>query len=818
MLPAIVTAVLVLSVVGTAVVGTGGGWPGVVTDGVGERAVDPRVASPGSSLGSVDSLVPAVGARLQADTAAVLFLNQSSDGRTVTVARAHLPRGGFVSVHDSTLRNGSVIGSIRGTSGYLDPGSHSSVTVRLDDPITESRTLIAVPYTDTNGNETYDYVASKGTEDVPYESDRGEVVTDDATVTVETNAAPTAVLQYSPFDPRPGETVAFDATDSDDPDGRIVGYEWRIRSRNPPLLVTSGSDRSTTFEYAFGDVGEYDVTLTVEDDDGAQDTATTTVVIGENTPPKADFEFTPADPDVGETIGFDGTVSTDDRGVVSYLWDLDGDGRFDEDTSRVSHAFDAGGRYPVTLLVSDGEGATDRTTRTVVVREANAPPVAAFEFSPAVPLVGESVAFDATGSTDDRRIVSYEWDLDGDGSGDVTGRVVGHTFETAGERTVGLTVRDDDGVTALTTRTVTVVVPPTPEPTPTGTATGTATATGAGTATTATSTPRVAGPGDWPLPLRPEDAVAVGGVALVGVFAVLFREELAVALRDLYLLRPGQATPRGGRTRPVREVPDLDETEDDEEDDENRTPTASIRFAPEEPTVGRPVRFDGLGSTDPDGYVTTHRWSGDGPERSGSVVVHTFEDGGEHEVTLTVEDDDGATGEATVTVDVEPAAGELALLEVNPDSPGRDHESLHLESLTFGNVGQGPLDVEGWTIHDAAEEEDRVREGEHTYAFDGTLELDPESTVTLYTGVEPEDAPPADADGAHHRYWGRTWPAWNNEGDTVVVKDADANPVLAARYERADEGYEVEPIDVERLGDLFPDAERGNGRGETSGM
>ena len=707
-------------------------------------------------------------------------------------------------------------------------------------------------------------------------------------------APPTAAFDYSPSDPWPGETGAFDASASNDRDGQIVSYGWRIASRDPPLLVAFGGDDSPTFDYTFEAAGEYEVSLTVTDDGEMRTTTTRTVVVRENAPPVAAFEFSPTAPVVGERADLDGSDSFDSDGTVgSYRWAVDGEFVGEGGTPRYRYEFPEPGEYAVTLTVTDDRRAADRATERVVVSDPTRPPTARISFAPGVPLAGDTVGFDATGSTDDgeilvhewdldgdgvfestgptvdrryptggsfvvglvvvdddgeenatstvvrvneppeaafrvdppvplagggvtldagastddRRIVDYAWDLDGDGVTDATGRVVERSFETPGDRTVRLTVRDDDGVADSVTRTVTVLPPSTVEPTPTVTPTEpTPTATET-TGPTSTVTPNPASDrgGDWPLPGSPRDAATVGGAAVAVGLAVLFRDEIVVLLGSLRLPRPGRRTtpPRGGRSPVTRRVPDPEETDEDEP---NRPPTASVRYTPEEPTAGRPVLFDGTGSVDTDGRITAYRWSGDGPERTGSTVVHTFDEDGEYEVTLVVEDDDGATGERTVTVEVGSRDGEFALLSVHPDSPGRDHESLHLEYLTFGNVGEGPLDVGGWTVHDAAEEESRVREGEHTYAFEGTLGLDPEATVTLYTGTEPTDAPIPDTEGAYHRYWGRTWPVWNNEGDVVVVKDADANPVLAVRYTRSGEGYAVEPLDHERLEYLFPDA------------
>ena len=100
-------------------------------------------------------------------TASVSISNQSSDGSTVTVDSATLSQGGFVTIHDGTLLDGEVIGSVRGTSEYLGPGTHSGVEVEIDEVPGGEDTLIAMPHRDTNDNEQYDFVDEEGAADGP---------------------------------------------------------------------------------------------------------------------------------------------------------------------------------------------------------------------------------------------------------------------------------------------------------------------------------------------------------------------------------------------------------------------------------------------------------------------------------------------------------------------------------------------------------------------------------------------------------------------------------------------------------------------------
>ncbi|MXR50809.1 hypothetical protein GRX03_04210 [Halovenus sp. WSH3] len=140
----------------------------------------------------------------------VTMSDQSSDGVTVTVDSARLDDGGFVTIHDSTLLDGDAIGSVRGTSEYIEPGSVENLDVELDDPLVEGDTLIAMPHRDSNDNETYDFVSSGANADPPYTAE-GDAVTDDADVQVDTAAATLITDQRSD-----GESVTVDFTRVDD--------------------------------------------------------------------------------------------------------------------------------------------------------------------------------------------------------------------------------------------------------------------------------------------------------------------------------------------------------------------------------------------------------------------------------------------------------------------------------------------------------------------------------------------------------------------------------------------------------------------------
>ena len=87
----------------------------------------------------------------------------------------------------------------------------------------------------------------------------------------------------------------------------------------------------------------------------------------------------------------------------------------------------------------------------------DAPPVPSFTVTPNPATVGQTVKFDASGSSDpDGHIVTYAWDLTGDGKTDTTGSSASTTFAAAGTHAITLTVTDDGGVSASKTTSLVV--------------------------------------------------------------------------------------------------------------------------------------------------------------------------------------------------------------------------------------------------------------------------------------------------------------------------------------------------------------------------
>src|SRR5207247_397336 len=112
-----------------------------------------------------------------------------------------------------------------------------------------------------------------------------------------------------------GTPLVFDASASNDSDGRIVRYEWTFGDG------AGGAGRALTHRYTYP--GEYTVRLAVVDEDGFA--ATTSSDITAVSQPTAAFSVSPNSIHAFENATFTANGSWDLMGSLVYHWDF-GDG------------------------------------------------------------------------------------------------------------------------------------------------------------------------------------------------------------------------------------------------------------------------------------------------------------------------------------------------------------------------------------------------------------------------------------------------------------------------------------------------------------
>jgi PKD repeat protein len=377
-----------------------------------------------------------------------------------------------------------------------------------------------------------------------------------------------------------------------------------------------------------------------------------------------------------DKLALNSTVTTPDS-AARYDWNF-GDGTTGTGPS-ATHTYAAAGQYAVTVTQTNSDGSFGSTTQNVQA-VANVAPTASFTTSGA----GPQISFNAAGSSDlDGSIATYAWNF-GDGS---TGSGVNaqHSYAATGTYPVTLTVTDDDGASSSTTAQakVRVNVPPTAAFSSTARklnvsfdASGASDSDGS-----ITSYAWNFGDGTTGTGVSPTHAYNAAGTYTVS---------LTVTDND------GATNVATNRVTTVANV----------------APTAAFSVA----TQKLAVSVDASGSSDSDGSVVSYWWNfGDGTTASGASAQHAYAAAGKYNITLTVTDNDGATGTSVVPVvavaNVAPVASFVSTangLSVAVDASGSSDSDGSVVGYSW-NFGDGST-ATGKTA-------------QHTYASAGTYKV-----------------------------------------------------------------------------------------------
>jgi len=174
-----------------------------------------------------------------------------------------------------------------------------------------------------------------------------------------------------------------------------------------------------------------------------------------NVPPIAAFTINSQAGQVPFAVNFSAVLSEDEDGIIlQFEWDF-GDGTSGSGES-VTHTYTTAGTFTVVLRVTDNDGETGRTNKTIYVSPAEPPgPAASFTTSSTSGTAPLAVTFDASPSSYDAGVISYyRWNW-GDGSTGYT-KMGSHLYLSSGTYTVTLTVYATDGKTGTATKTISV--------------------------------------------------------------------------------------------------------------------------------------------------------------------------------------------------------------------------------------------------------------------------------------------------------------------------------------------------------------------------
>jgi len=284
-----------------------------------------------------------------------------------------------------------------------------------------------------------DYVLSLVVNDGIYES-----LPDSITVYVAMNLPPVVIATADPITGSVPLTVNFDGSQSFDPEGGPLDFDWSFRD----------GSRSTEVApiHVFGSEGSFLVRLEVEDNMNQATVETLLITVcgdGINCPPVADagpyqtiylgdsvtLHGTATDPDGDPIMGWQWEVISAPTGSTYNL--------SDKNTSDALFTADTLGDYVITLIAQDYYAWGDPDATLVAVVE-NQPPTAVAAASPLSGPAPLLVSFDGTGSSDpEGGDLWYDW-IFGDGQTG-SGATLPHEFQSPGIYSVALVVTDDGG-------------------------------------------------------------------------------------------------------------------------------------------------------------------------------------------------------------------------------------------------------------------------------------------------------------------------------------------------------------------------------------
>ncbi|MCK4736662.1 MAG: PKD domain-containing protein, partial [Methanophagales archaeon] len=252
------------------------------------------------------------------------------------------------------------------------------------------------------------------------------------------------------------------------------------------------------------------------------------------------------------------------------------------------------------------------TTGSEWIEKAGHPPVALLRYKPSCPIVNQTVTFNASRSFDlddpsgyHYNITSYDWDF-GDGN-TTTGKIVNHSYSSAGNYTINLTVTDNEGLTNSTTKVIYVGISLSPW---IGTTSqGKIVSFNVSEAkvcdfntswnfTSGNFTNRVVAYGSF----------RIGPIDIVGNefefewqfkddyndSALIYGEFISPNFASGFFRKTGTGYDTGNITWNATKV--------------NELPMANFIFSPSQPIVNQLITLDASSTFDPDGYIASYKW------------------------------------------------------------------------------------------------------------------------------------------------------------------------------------------------------------------
>jgi PKD repeat protein len=237
---------------------------------------------------------------------------------------------------------------------------------------------------------------------------------------------PTANFTWTPTNPTDLDVIQFTSLSTEK---AIVNWTWNFDDGN------NSYEENPTHQY--NDDGSYNVTLTVKDDYGINDSITKQVNVS-NVAPIAEYTYSPSSPTTNTIISFTDLSYDLDGIIINWTWDFfDGNISYNQNPT---HQYTNTGDYNVSLTIKDDDESTDIIHK--IINVSKGVPIADFTYSPKSPTIQDIIQFTDSSTDTDGTIVNWTWSF-GDGNISYNQNPT-HQYLSNGTYIVNLKVTDND--------------------------------------------------------------------------------------------------------------------------------------------------------------------------------------------------------------------------------------------------------------------------------------------------------------------------------------------------------------------------------------
>ena len=501
--------------------------------------------------------------------------------------------------------------------------------------------------------------------------------TDEITYTIQAPNGPTAFFTWFPNPAQTGEDVNFFGTSG----STITSWEWDF---DDGFMATV---QNPTHPYI--NPGNYQVTLTVTDENGCIVVVTNEVTIGG----LPDVEFTWSAACEGTPVQFtvDAAI-TDTAAVQGYYWQF-GDGLTSTQQNPL-HAYTTAGLYTATLTITDTIGYSNSVSHEIDVKPN---PVSVFGID-SPNCQGAATQLTDYSTSTSGFITTWEWDF-GDGNTQTVNFPddpdVSHTYANTGTYDITLTVTSSDGCQGTSQEQVTIT------PAPIALFTNSSTCSSG--------------------PVSFQDESTANGSGTIISWQWNFGDPASGTNNTSTNQHPTHVFTAPGSYDVTLIIESSSGCSDTTTQSITVNDPPEVEFTYSPACMGEDIQFTVDGTITDIANVSTWSWSfGDGQTSNLQDPTHNYTSPGDYDVTLSIETNDGCTASITHTVTVNP----LPNAQFDYSAPTCQGDSIHFMNLS--SSPNGPIVKWEWDFGDGTSQTILAPNNpntSHLYVTDNTYDV-----------------------------------------------------------------------------------------------